>query len=281
MQAGIKHWSVPTYDFSGQVVFVTGAGRGQGRSHAVAYAEHGADVVVTGLSRGIETSQYPLATADDLDETVRRVEATGQRALRLRVDVRDEAEVEAAVDEALDEFGRIDVLANNAGIWNVTDLVEMDERRWDELVDSNLKGAWLCAKHVGNHFIDRGEGGRIVSTASTAGLVGSKGSGHYAAAKHGVVGLTKALALELAEYDVTVNAVAPTGVATPMIDGILETVGEAALASVSDASGSMNVLDEQLIDPRDVTEAYLWLSSDAARYVTGVTLPVDAGMLAK
>jgi len=93
--------------------------------------------------------------------------------------------------------------------------------------------------------------------------------------------LTKALALELAEYDVTVNAVAPTGVDTPMIDGILETVGEAALTSVSDASGSMNVLDEQLIDPRDVTEAYLWLSSDAARYVTGITLPVDAGMLAK
>ncbi|RLM89395.1 NAD(P)-dependent oxidoreductase [Halobellus sp. Atlit-38R] len=272
---------MPTYDFSGQVAFVTGAGRGQGRSHAVAYAEHGADVVVTGLSRGIETSQYPLATAEDLDETVRRVEATGQRALRLRVDVRDEAQVEAAVGRAVDEMGKIDILANNAGIWNVTDLVEMDERRWDELVDSNLKGAWLCAKHVGQHFINRGEGGRIVSTASTAGLVGSKGSGHYAAAKHGVVGLTKALALELAEYDVTVNAVAPTGVATPMIDGILETVGEGALNAVSDASGSMNVLDEQLIDPRDVTEAYLWLASDAARYVTGVTLPVDAGMLAK
>ncbi|MDQ2054572.1 MULTISPECIES: mycofactocin-coupled SDR family oxidoreductase [Halobellus] len=281
MRPGIQHRNVPTYDFSGQVAFVTGAGRGQGRSHAVAYAEHGADVVVTGLSRGIETSQYPLATADDLDETVRRVEATGQRALRLRVDVRDEAAVEAAVGRAVDEMGKIDILANNAGIWNVTDLVEMDERRWDELVDSNLKGAWLCAKHVGQHFIDRGEGGRIVSTASTAGLVGSKGSGHYAAAKHGVVGLTKALALELAEYDVTVNAVAPTGVATPMIDGILETVGEAALNAVSDASGSMNVLDEQLIDPRDVTEAYLWLASDAARYVTGVTLPVDAGMLAK
>ncbi|WP_199723050.1 mycofactocin-coupled SDR family oxidoreductase [Halobellus sp. Atlit-38R] len=281
MRPGIQYRSVPTYDFSGQVAFVTGAGRGQGRSHAVAYAEHGADVVVTGLSRGIETSQYPLATAEDLDETVRRVEATGQRALRLRVDVRDEAQVEAAVGRAVDEMGKIDILANNAGIWNVTDLVEMDERRWDELVDSNLKGAWLCAKHVGQHFINRGEGGRIVSTASTAGLVGSKGSGHYAAAKHGVVGLTKALALELAEYDVTVNAVAPTGVATPMIDGILETVGEGALNAVSDASGSMNVLDEQLIDPRDVTEAYLWLASDAARYVTGVTLPVDAGMLAK
>jgi SDR family mycofactocin-dependent oxidoreductase len=273
--------AVPRYDFDGQVAFVTGAGRGQGRSHAQYYAKHGADVVVTGSAHGIETSQYPLASDGQLDETASLVEAEGQDALVLRADVRQERAVEAAVEKAIDHFGKIDILANNAGIWNVTDLVEMDEQQWDELVDSDLKGAWLCAKHVGQHFIDRGDGGKIVSTASTAGLVGAKGSGHYAAAKHGVVGLTKALALELAEYDVNVNAVAPTGVATPMIDGILETVGESALASVSDASGSMNVLDEQLIEPGDVSEAYMWLSSDAARYVTGAVLPVDAGMLAK
>lgn len=272
---------MPTYDFEGKVAFVTGAGRGQGRSHAIAFAEHGADIVVTGLSTGIETSQYPLASRADLTETVRLVEDTGSRALSLRMDVRDEAAVAAAVREALETFGRIDVLANNAGIWNVTDLVDLPERQWDELVDSSLKGAWLCSKHVGQHFIDRGTGGRIVSTASTAGLVGSKGSGHYAAAKHGLIGLTKTLALELAEYDVTVNAVAPTGVATPMIEGIRETVGEEAMTSVSDASGSMNVIDEQLIEARDVSEAYLWLSSDAARYVTGTVLPVDAGMVAK
>jgi SDR family mycofactocin-dependent oxidoreductase len=272
---------VPSYDFDGCVVFVTGAGRGQGRSHAVAYAEHGADVVVTDVCRDVETSPYPLATPADLDETARRVEAAGGQALPIQVDVRDEAAVEAAVEEAVGEFGHIDVLANNAGIWNVTDLVEMDERQWDALVDTNLKGAWLCAKHVGKHLAERGAGGRIVSTASTAGLVGAKGSGHYTAAKHGVVGFTKALALELAEHGVTVNAVAPTGVDTPMIDGVLESDGQAALSSVSDASGSMNVIDEQLLDPRDVTAAFLWLSSDAARYVTGVTLPVDAGMTAK
>ncbi|MFC5136412.1 MULTISPECIES: mycofactocin-coupled SDR family oxidoreductase [Haloferacaceae] len=272
---------MPRYEFDGQVAFVTGAGRGQGRSHAQHYAKHGADVVVLGESRGIETSPYPLASAAELEETARLVEDEEQEALVVRADVRDGDRVEAAVSTALDAFGRIDILANNAGIWNVTDLVEMDEQRWDELVDSDLKGAWLCAKHVGQHFIERGDGGKIVSTASTAGLVGAKRSGHYAAAKHGVVGLTKALALELAPHDVNVNAVAPTGVATPMIDGILETVGEEALSSVSDASGSMNVLDEQLIEPRDVSEAYMWLSSDAARYVTGVTLPVDAGMLAK
>lgn len=263
------------------VAFVTGAGRGQGRSHAVTYAKHGADVVVSDINGELETTQYPLASAADLEETARLVQNAGGKVLPIQLDVRDETRVAAAVNEAIDEFGRIDILANNAGIWNVADLVNMGEQQWTELVDSDLKGAWLCAKHVGDHFIDRGTGGKIISTASTAGLVGAMGSGHYAAAKHGVVGLTKTLALELAEHDVNVNAVAPTGVETPMIDGILETVGESALASISDASGSMNVIDGQLIEPQDISEAFMWLSSDAARYVTGTVLPVDAGMLTK
>lgn len=272
---------MPAYDFDGRVAFVTGAARGQGRSHAVHYARHGADVVVTDRCADLETSPYDLGTPDDLAETADRVREAGGEALAIEMDVRDEPAVEAAVADALDAFGRIDFLANNAGIWNAADLVEMDQRRWDELVDTNLKGAWLCAKHVGAHFLDRDGGGRIVSTASTAGVVAAKGAGHYTAAKHGVVGLTKALALELAEHGVTVNCVAPTGVDTPMIDGILETVGEDPLTEVSDVSGPMNVVDEGLIEPADVSEAFMWLSSDAARYVTGVVLPVDAGMLAK
>ncbi len=272
---------MPEYDFDGKVAFVTGAGRGQGRSHAVMYAEHGADVVIAGGASELETPRYPLASRSELEETARRVEAAGGTARTVRADVRSEEAVERAVTVALDEFGRIDILANNAGIWDVTDLVELDEQQWDELVDTNLKGAWLCAKHVGQHLMDRGDGGRIISTASTAGVVGARGSGHYTAAKHGVVGLTKTLALELADYDITVNCVAPTGVDTPMIDGILESVGSAAFSRISDVSGPMNVMDGQLIDPVDVSEAYMWLSSDAARFVTGTVLPVDAGMLAK
>lgn len=272
---------MPSYDFSDTVVFVTGAGRGQGRSHAVEYATHGADVIVTDICDGIETSQYPLSTEAELAETASLVEDAGGRALALELDVRDEAAVRDAVSAAVDEFGGIDVLANNAGLWNVTDLVEMEETRWDDLIETDLKGAWLCSKHVGKHFVERADGGVIISTGSTASLVGARGSGHYAAAKHGVVGLTKALALELAPHGVRANCVAPTGVETPMLEGIVETVGERAMEDISDMSGSMNVIDEQLIEPRDVTEAYLWLSSDAAQYVTGAVLPVDAGMLAK
>jgi len=270
------------YDFSGQVAFVTGAAHGQGRSHAQHYAKHGADVVVTDICDNIESNPYDLGTSDELEETASMVEAEGQEALALEMDVRDEARVEAAVEEAVDYFGRIDILANNAGIWNMSDLVKMDEQQWDELVDTNLKGVWLTSKHVGKHFIDRGDGGKIVSTSSTAGLVGIPGGGHYVAAKHGVLGLTKTLALELAEYDVNVNAVCPTGVNTPLVAGMLEAYGEETMEEMGAIGGPFNVIDQgELVEPRDISEAYMWLSSDAARYVTGIALPVDAGFTAK
>jgi NAD(P)-dependent dehydrogenase (short-subunit alcohol dehydrogenase family) len=150
------------------------------------------------------------------------------------------------------------------------------------MIDTNLKGVWLCSKHVGKHLVERGDGGKIVSTSSIYGLVAGPGSGHYIAAKHGVLGLTKTLALELAEYDVNVNAVCPTGVDTPMVSGVLEAYGEEALGEAIEMTGPWNVFDhDAMIESRDITEAYLWLSSDAARYVTGIALPVDAGMLAK
>jgi SDR family mycofactocin-dependent oxidoreductase len=273
---------MPTYDFDGTVAFVTGAARGQGRSHAVHYARHGADVVVTDIGHDVESVPYDLGTGDELAETASLVEAEGQEALAVEMDVRDEAQVESAVAAALEEFGRIDVLANNAGIATVSDLVEMDEATWDEMLDTNLKGVWLPSKHVGKQFVERGDGGRIVSTSSIYGLVAGPGSGHYIAAKHGVLGLTKTLALELAAYDVNVNAVCPTGVDTPMISGVTEAYGSEVLEEATEMTGPWNVFgDGGMIEDRDITEAYLWLSSDAARYVTGIALPVDAGMLAK
>ena len=273
--------NTPEYDFSGQVAFVTGAARGQGRSHAVAYAEHGADVVVTDICENLETSDYDLPTRDDLETTARMVEDEGQRALAMEMDVRDEAEVQATVERAVEEFGRIDILANNAGIWNLEYLHEMDEQKWDEMLDTDLKGVWLCSKHVAQHMIERGEGGKIVSTSSTAGHGASYRGGHYTAAKHGVVGLTRSLAIELGEYDINVNCVSPTGIDSPMTDGIIDAHGEEAIAELGEYTGSWNVIDEGPVEPRDVSEAYLWLSSDAARYVTGISLPVDAGLMAK
>lgn len=273
--------TVPTYDFSDDVVVVTGGARGQGRAHALAFAASGADVAIVDVPGDVHGAPYDLADDPALEATVQEIESRGARALGIRADIRDESAVERAVDRTLDAFGRVDVLINNAGLWSVSDLVTMDEVTWDAVVETDLKGAWLTSKHVARQFIAQGDGGRIVTTGSTASLVGTPGSGHYAAAKHGVVGLTKTLALELAPHGVTANAVCPTGVDTPLIDGILEAVGTDALSRVSDASGSMNVLDEQLIPPEDVAAAALWLASDAARYVTGVALPVDAGMTSK
>jgi SDR family mycofactocin-dependent oxidoreductase len=274
---------MPEYDFSGKVAFVTGAARGQGRSHAQHYAKHGADVVVTDIGHNMDSVPYGLGTPEELEETASMVEDEGGEALPIEMDVSDEAQVEAAVEESLDRFGKIDILAHNAGIGSFSDLTEMDERMWDEMLDVNLKGVWLTAKHVGKHFIDRGDGGKIVSTSSGAGLIAQPGNGHYVSAKHGVIGLTKTLALELAEYDVNVNTVCPTVVNTPMIDGFMEAYGEETFAEMAGIGGPMNVFnpEDPGTEPKDISEAYMWLSSDAARYVTGIALPVDAGATAK
>ncbi|ADB62705.1 short-chain dehydrogenase/reductase SDR (plasmid) [Haloterrigena turkmenica DSM 5511] len=272
---------MPEYDFSGQVAFVTGAARGQGRSHAKLYAEHGADVVIVDVCDSMDSIPYNLGTRDELDSVVEAVEDRGQDALALECDVSNEADVEEAVDQAIEEFGRIDFLANNAGIFTLSEAVEMSEAEWDRVLDTNLKGVWLCAKHVGKHMIERGDGGKIINTSSGYGLVGGLLEGHYTASKHGVNGLTKTLALELAEYDINVNAVAPTGVDTPMMEEFVEVYGDEILDEVVELTGPWNIFGGGMIESRDISEAYMWLSSDASRYVTGITLPVDAGLSAK
>ncbi len=267
-----------TYDFDGKTALVTGAARGQGRSHALRYAENGADVVATDVCETADASTYELSGREQLAETVDLAEERGAAAIGLEMDVTDEAEIEAAVETAVAEFGGIDVLANNAGVAPVSGLLDLDEETWDLAVDVNLKGMWLTAKHVGRHMVDRGEGGRIVNTSSTAGFVASPGLGHYTAAKHGVIGLTKTLAVELAPHDVTVNAVCPTAVDTEMTGGIVESIDD-DIAAIAEQSGPDNLLDE-ILQPEDVSAAFMWLSSDDARFVTGVALPVAAGATA-
>ena len=274
---------MPEYDFGGKVALVTGAAHGQGRSHAQHYARHGADVVCLDIGEDKSSVPYELGTSEELEETASLVEDEGGEALTIEADVSNEAEVAAAVDEAVDHFGKVDVLANNAAVITISDMVQLDEREWDDVVDTNLKGVWLCAKHVGQHFVERGDGGKIVSTASQAGVTGDPGAGHYVATKHGVLGLTKTLALELAEYDVNVNAVYPSVVETPMIAGLAEAYGEELIGEMAEVGGPMNVFDHEdpAIDSKHISEAYMWLSSDAARYVTGIALPVDTGHTAK
>lgn len=270
---------MPTYDFSGRVAFVTGAGHGQGRSHAVTYAEHGADVVVTDIAADQPEIAYDLSTSDELEETARLVEEEGQAALPLVMDVTEEDDIARAVGEAVDHFGRIDMLANNAGVLDSAKLVELDEDRWDTVVDTNLKGVWLCSKHVGRHFIEHGEGGKIVSTLSNGAFRGSPGqAGHYGASKWGVRGLTKTLAVELGEHGVNVNAVAPGGLMTPMTEGMMEEFGEELYERMQALTGEETPIHpEKMVEPRDVSEAYMWLSSDAARFVTGTVIRVDRG----
>ena len=250
------------YDFSGRVAMVTGAARGQGRSHAIRYAEAGADVVATDVCATDDASTYEMADDAELAETVAPAEDRGGDALGLRMDVSRAADVEATVEQALSTFGRIDVLANNAGVAPVSGLLDLDEATWDHTLDVNLKRMWLCAKYVGRHMAGRGGGGRIVNTASTAALAASPGLGHYSAAKHGVVGLTRNLAAELAPYDVTVNAVCPTAVDTDMTAGIVESIDD-DVAEIAEQSGSDNLFAD-ILQPEDVSAAFVWLSSDAA-----------------
>jgi len=278
---------MPEYDFSGKVAFITGGARGQGRNHAIEYARYGADVVVLDSCETVSSSQYEFADEPDLEETVSLVEAEDQRAIGIKADVREEAAVTDAVDQAINEFDRIDILGNNAGVWSVSELLEMDEPMWDQTIDTNMKGTWLTSKHVGQHMVERGEGGKIINTASATAFIGFYAGGHYAASKNGIIGLTKTLALELADHDINVNAVCPSAVASPMAQGIAENVGHGIFDDILEFTGPLNLFPEAqkehdgLLDVQDVTNAYMWLSSDASRFVTGTPIIIDGGFTAK
>jgi SDR family mycofactocin-dependent oxidoreductase len=274
---------MPEYDFSDKVAFVTGGARGQGRNHAVQYAKYGADVVVGDICKSLDTVPYELSTRGELEETVEMIENEGRQAVGVEMDIRDEGAVADAVERAIDEFDRIDILANNAGVNSSAPLLQMEEEMWDEMLDTNLKGMWHAAKHVGRKMVDQGDGGKIVNTASNFAFTAAPTMGHYVSSKHGVIGLTKTLALELAEHDVNVNAVSPTAANTALMDGMLAAGDEDLLEAADELAGPSNIFDPEdpLIEPQDITEAFLWLSSDAARYVTGTTLEVDAGYTAK
>jgi SDR family mycofactocin-dependent oxidoreductase len=271
----------------GKVAFVTGAARGQGRSHAIRLAEEGADIIAIDLCAQPETVSVPGSTPEDLEETVHLVEALDRRIIAEVADIRDIDRMTEAVEAGVAALGRLDIVLGNAAIWSVGE-AEPEGRAermkvWRETVDINLTGQWVTLEATVPKLVEQNEGGAIVLTSSTAALksmsIDSLGQTAYTAAKHGVIGLMRNYAVELAKYSIRVNTVAPTSTETPMI---MNPVTENYLEQHPELADLMsNLLPVPAVEPRDISNGILFLVSDAGRYVTGTTLPVDAGFLVK
>jgi SDR family mycofactocin-dependent oxidoreductase len=266
----------------GRVAIVTGGGRGQGRSHALTLAREGAAVVVCDLLADLDSVPYPLSTQQDLDDTVAAVRDAGGRCTGMRADVRSSADMSALAETALSEFGRIDILVANAGIAGVASIAEMSEAEWSTMIAVNLGGVFKSMRAVVPHMVEAGYG-RIVATSSVVGRQGSPNIGHYVAAKWGVIGLVKSLALEVAQHGVTVNAVCPAAVDTAMIHNdafdriFLPDVVQPTPQQVEEAYTALNPIPVPWMQPEDISRAVLFLASDRARYISGETITVAAG----
>jgi SDR family mycofactocin-dependent oxidoreductase len=265
----------------GKVAFITGAARGQGRSHAVRLAQEGANVIAVDICQQIASVSYPMSTSDDLARTVKEVEALDRRIVATEADVRDCEALQAAYDAGVAELGAADIVLANAGIAPMS--MEVKPNEWQDVIDVNLTGVYHTVEVAKQSMIDAGQGGAIVLTSSTAGINGIGGGAPgglgYTAAKHGLVGLMRSYANLLAEHRIRVNTVHPTGVNTPMV---VNDVMQEFLAADPQLSQAMsNALPVDMVEPIDISNAILWLVSDDARYVTGVTLPVDAGFTNK
>ncbi|HYB37136.1 MAG TPA: mycofactocin-coupled SDR family oxidoreductase [Mycobacterium sp.] len=273
----------------GKVAFITGAARGQGRSHAVRLAQEGADIIAIDICKPIsENTVIPASTPEDLAETADLVKGHNRRIVTAEVDVRDYDGLKTAVDSGVEQLGRLDVIVANAGIGNGGDTLDKtSEHDWTEMIDVNLAGVWKTVKAGVPYLLAGGRGGSIILTSSVGGLKAYPHTGHYVAAKHGVVGLMRAFAVELGQHMIRVNSVHPTNVNTPMFmnDGTfrlfrpdLENPGPEDLAPVAQM---MHTLPVGWVEPEDVSNAVLFFASDESRYITGVTLPVDAGSCLK
>jgi SDR family mycofactocin-dependent oxidoreductase len=268
----------------GKVALITGGARGQGRAHALTSAREGADVVLVDIADQLETVPYAMATPDDLAETVRQVEALDRRALAVTADVRDQGQLDEAVSRGIAEFGKIDILIANAGIWTQGPFWELSEQSWDEMIGVNLTGVWKSAKAVAPHMIER-QSGSIVITSSVNGLEPGMNYAHYVAAKHGVIGLMKNIALELAPHGVRCNSINPGAIKTPMTDhqGAWDMfAGHEGGTEADLIEGGYHfhaLKGRTFLSPQVIADTALYLNSDLAAAVTGVTIPVDAGHL--
>ena len=268
---------------AGKVALITGAARGIGRAQAVRFAQEGADVIALDLCGPVDTVAAPASTPEDLDETAGLVRAAGGRIVTSIVDVRDQDQLQSATDNGAAAFGGLDIVCATAGITSRGLATELSEAAWQTMLDINLSGVWRTCKVTAPHLIARGSGS-VILVSSIAGLRGLMGVAHYTAAKHGVVGLMRSLANELAPHGIRVNSVHPTNVDTPLIQNAAVASAfrpdlnrEPTREEFAEAARSMNMLDIPWVQPIDVANACLFLASDEARYITSVTLPVDAG----
>ena len=271
----------------GKVALVTGAARGQGRSHCVRLAEEGADIIAVDVCAPLDSvKSFPPATPEDLEQTVAETERVGGRVIARQVDVRDLAGMEAVVRDGVAELGHLDTVVANAAIVEWGRAWELSEADWREVIDVNLTGVWVTAKAAIPSMIEAGRGGSLIFTSSAAGSRGFANVGHYVAAKHGVIGLMRTLAVELGPYFIRVNTVNPTNVDTPMIQHptmwnlFVPDTPNPSQDQIKAAMSQVNAIPVPWIDSVDVSNAVIFLASDEARYITGVSMPVDAGMTA-
>ncbi|QJX01135.1 mycofactocin-coupled SDR family oxidoreductase [Frigoriglobus tundricola] len=262
----------------GKVALVTGAAHGQGRAAALALAREGVHIAALDVAKPLAYPGYALGAAHDLDSLVDECRALGVSCLAFAADVRDDAAVSAAVESTVERLGRIDVLFNNAGICGYALVHELEEAAWDAMLDINLKGAWLVARRVIPHLIAQ-KSGVIINNSSVMGLRGGARLSHYVASKWGLVGLTKSWAIELAPHNVRVISIHPTGVNTPMNDGLAALEGLTPIEVAERSAG--NLLPVPWVEPEDVAAAVVFLASDQARFITGSQFVLDAGLLSR
>lgn len=265
-------------EFTNKVAFITGAAHGQGRATALALAKEGADLVLFDVAKKIEYPAYEFGTSEELDTLANEIRALGRKAVVAVGDVRDDAAVSAAVDAATQTFGKIDILFNNAGICAYAEVDTMKDDEWNAMIDINLKGPFNVTRRVAPHM-KAAKSGVIINNSSVMGLRGGNRLSHYVASKWGLTGLTKAWAIELAPYNIRVVSIHPTGVNTPMNDGLAAMEGATPIEIAERSAG--NLLPVPWIEAEDVAELVLYLASERARFATGAQFTLDAGLLSR
>ncbi len=259
----------------GKVAIVTGGARGNGFASAKLMAQEGADIVIADICEDMATIPYRMSTVDSMGQAVEELKGLGRKALGIKCDVRKADQVEAMVQQTMDEFGKIDILVNNAGNSSMVAVSEMDEATWDEVLDTHLKGTFLCSRYVVPNMIEQ-HSGKVVSISSVGGIRGFGLGAHYCAAKHGIIGFTKSLAMETADHNINVNVVCPGTVWTPMMQGVAEYFGMTEEDAKPQFLAGQSFQDRE-ITPEDIGRAVLWLVSEDSRCITGNQILVDAG----